>query len=167
MAYAFARDGGLPWSRALRWVCPKRRSPPFAIWTVAAASALFTVHTPVYATITAVCTIFLYVSYVVPCALGALAHGKRWTVMGPWDLGSWYRPLSFLSTAGCVCLIVIGMQPPNEKSIWVVGGCALALAVLWFAVARHRFPGPPLAKLRSSTGVSEKRGDQNHMPAPR
>ena len=32
MAYAFARDGGLPFSSAVRWVCPRRRSPAVAIW---------------------------------------------------------------------------------------------------------------------------------------
>jgi amino acid transporter len=147
MAFAFARDGGLPFSHALRWVCPKRRSPAVAIWTVAAASILFTIHTPVYATITAVCTIFLYISYVLPTALGAWAYGRTWTAMGPWDLGRCYRPLAILSVAGCVVLIAVGMQPPNERSIWVVGGTALILTAVWFAVARHRFPGPPRAAL--------------------
>ncbi len=147
MAYAFARDGGLPWSRAIRWVCPKRRTPPVAIWSIAAASALFTLYTPVYATITVVCTIFLYLSYVVPAALGARAHGKTWTVMGPWDLGVWYRPMAIVSTVGCTGLIVIGMQPPNQQSIWVVGGGGLVLAIVWFTLERHRFPTPPLAKL--------------------
>ena len=46
MAFAFARDGGLPFSHAVRWVCPKRRSPAVAIWMVAAASALFTIPHP-------------------------------------------------------------------------------------------------------------------------
>ena len=64
------------------------------------ASAAFTLYTPVYATITVVCTIFLYLSYVVPCALGARAHGRSWTIMGPWDLGVWYRPLAIVSTVG-------------------------------------------------------------------
>jgi amino acid transporter len=148
MAFAFARDGGLPWSRRVRWVCPRRRSPPVAIWSAAVASAFFTLYTPVYATITAVSTIFLYASYVVPCALGARAHGKSWTVMGPWDLGAWYRPLAVLSTVGCAGLIVIGVQPPNQKSVWVVGGCGLTLAIVWFLAARHRFTGPPLATLK-------------------
>ena len=79
MAYAFARDGGLPFSPAVRWVCPRRRSPAVAIWGVSAAAVLFTLYTPVYSTITAVCTIFLYVSYVLPTALGARAHGRTWT----------------------------------------------------------------------------------------
>jgi amino acid transporter len=147
MAYAFARDGGLPFSHAVRWVCPKRRSPAVAIWMVAVASLLFTIHTPVYATITAVCTIFLYLSYVVPTALGAWAYGRTWTAMGPWDLGRLYRPLAVLSVVGCVILIIVGMQPPNERSIWVVGGTSLVLAAAWFGIARHRFPGPPQAAL--------------------
>jgi amino acid transporter len=147
MAFAFARDGGLPFSDSVRWVCPKRRSPAVAIWLVAAASLLFTLHTPVYTTITAVCTIFLYISYVLPTALGVWAHSRTWTVMGPWNLGRWYRPLAVLSVAGCVGLIVVGMQPPNQQSAWVVGGAALALALAWFGIARRRFRGPPQAAL--------------------
>ena len=87
MAFAFARDGGLPFAEAVRWVCPRRRTPAVAIWMVAATSILFTIHTPVYATITAVCTIFLYISYVLPTTLGIWAYRRTWTVMGPWDLG--------------------------------------------------------------------------------
>ena len=71
MAFAFARDGGMPFvSTSLRWVCPRRQSPAVAIWAVAGAAVLFTLYTPVYSTITAVCTIFLYLSYVIPTALG-------------------------------------------------------------------------------------------------
>jgi amino acid transporter len=147
MAYAFARDGGLPYSAAVRWVCPRRRSPVVAIWAVAAVSVVFTLHTPVYSTITAVCTIFLYVSYVLPTALGAWAHGRTWTTMGSWDLGRWYRPLAVLSATGCAALIAIGMQPPNERSAWVVGAFAIALAAAWFGGAKRRFPGPPQTAL--------------------
>jgi amino acid transporter len=144
MAFAFARDGGLPFSKAVRWVCPKRRSPAVAIWLTSTAAVLFTVYTPVYSTITAVCTILLYLSYVLPSVLGALAYGKTWTAMGPWRLGRWYRPMAWLSALGCGGLIVIGMQPPNERSLWVVGGMAVVLAVAWFAGERRRFPGPPV-----------------------
>jgi amino acid transporter len=143
MAYAFARDGGLPFSPAVRWVCPRRRSPAIAVWTVAAAAVLFTLYTPVYSTITAVCTIFLYVSYVMPIVLGARAHGRTWTTMGPWHLGRWFRPLAWLSAAGCLALIAIGLYPPNERSIWVVGGMALLLFLIWIGGERYRFPGPP------------------------
>jgi amino acid transporter len=143
MAFAFARDGGLPWSAQVRWVCPQRRSPAVAIWAVAIASVVFTIYTPVYATITAVCTIFLYISYVVPIALGAWAYGQSWTAMGPWDLGRWYRPLAWASVTGCVGLILIAMQPPHRQSAWVVAATMIALSITWFSVSRRKFHGPP------------------------
>ncbi|MCI0358843.1 MAG: amino acid permease [Planctomycetaceae bacterium] len=142
MVYAFARDGGLP--VALRRVCPRFRTPDVAIWTVAVTAFLFTVYTPVYSTITAVCTIFLYISYVLPSALGLAAYGRSWTRMGPWDLGPWFRPLAGASVLGCLGLIVIGMQPPNEKALWVVSGSLAVLSAAWLLVVRHRFAGPPL-----------------------
>jgi hypothetical protein len=52
-----------------------------------------------------------------------------------------------VSVIGCGGLIVIGMQPPNEKAVYVVAGMTLVLAVLWFAVARRQFPGPPQSAL--------------------
>jgi amino acid transporter len=162
MAFAFARDGGLPFSPAVRWVCPRRRSPAVAVWTVAAAAVLFTLYTPVYSTITAVCTIFLYVSYVLPIILGARAHGRTWTKMGPWHLGPWFRPLAWASAAGCLALIGIGMHPPNERSIWVVGGLALLLLVIWIGSERYRFPGPPHL-VDIGTGV-RLRGSEGRSP---
>lgn len=145
--FAFARDGGLLFASSVAWVCPRRRSPIVAIWTVSLASILFTVHTPLYATITAVCTIFLYISYVLPTALGIWAFGRSWTAMGPWDLGWLYRPLAVLSVVGCLVLIFIGMQPPNERSVWVIGSMILTLGIVWFGSARYHFPGPPAAAL--------------------
>ncbi|WP_165065433.1 amino acid permease [Paludisphaera rhizosphaerae] len=150
MAFAFARDGGLPFSHSVRWVCPKRRSPAVAIWVTSTAAVLFTLYTPVYSTITAVCTIFLYLSYVLPNILGARAYGKTWTTMGPWSLGRWYKPLAWLSVLGCIGLIGVGMQPPNDRSIWVVGAMALVLAMVWFSGERHRFPGPPILRERTA-----------------
>jgi amino acid transporter len=143
MAYAFARDGGMPFSRVVRWVCPRRRSPAVAVWSVSAAAVLFTLYTPVYSTITAVCTILLYISYALPTALGARAHGRTWTTMGPWHLGAWFQPLAWVSVAGCLALIGIGVQPPNERAIWVVGGMAVVLGLVWIGGERSRFPGPP------------------------
>jgi amino acid transporter len=154
IAYAFARDGGLPASSALRRVSDRYRTPTLAIWTVAAAATLSTVYTPVYETMAAVAAIFLYISYVLPTALGLATHGKRWTVMGPWNLGRWYRPLAAVSVIGCLGLIAIGMHPPNEKSVWIVGGVLVLLAVLWFAGVKSRFAGPSEALRRATSSRS-------------
>jgi amino acid transporter len=143
MAFAFARDGGLPAAHAWRWVSPVHRTPVVAIWGTAGLSLLFTLSTPIYATITAVCTLFLYISYVLPTAIGAWAYGRTWTRMGPWDLGGWYRPLACVGVFGCALLIAIGMQPPYERAAWIVGGSLVALAIAWFAGVGRRFRGPP------------------------
>jgi amino acid transporter len=153
LAYAFARDGLLPLSHRLKVVSERYRTPTFAIWTVALGAALATVYTPVYEIMAAAAAILLYVSYVLPTALGLVAYGRRWTVMGPWDLGRWYRPLAALSVLGCVALVVIGVQPPNEKTAWILGGALLALAVFWFGGARRRFAGPPEALLAHASQV--------------
>ena len=143
MAFAFARDGGMPFHAAVRWVSPRFQTPPVAVWGVAVAAVAFTAYTPVYTTITAVCVIFLYVSYVVPTAIGLLAHGRTWTAFGPWTLGVWFRPLAVVSVAACAGLIVIGVQPPNDQAAYVVAGMVALLTAGWFGHARRRFPGPP------------------------
>ena len=140
MAYAFARDGGLPWSRFVRRVSPRFRTPTVAIWTVGIVSVLFTIHTPVYSTIAAVCVIFLYISYVLPTGLGLLAYGRTWAAMGPWQIGRWYRPLAVVCVLGCGGLIAIGMQPPNEKAAYVVLAMVALLLIGWFSMARQHSP---------------------------
>ena len=145
IAYAFARDGGMPASGAMSRVSDRYRTPTIAIWAVAVAAALATVYTPIYETMAAVAAILLYISYVLPTALGLVAYGRRWTTMGPWNLGRWYRPLAAVSVVGCLGLIVIGMHPPNEKGVWIIGGVLLALWVAWMAGIKDRFHGPPEA----------------------
>jgi amino acid transporter len=143
MAYAFARDGGLPFSSALRRVSAEHRTPVHAIWATALLSIVFTVYTPVYSTIAAVCTIFLYLSYVIPTALGFFAWGRTWTAMGPWGLGRWYRPVALVAVVFSGLLIVVGVQPPNDKALWILVGAVAVLAVAWFGWERRRFGGPP------------------------
>jgi amino acid transporter len=145
MAFAFARDGGLPLAGSIRWVSPRFRTPSRAIWLVATVAWLFTLGAKFYETIAAVCIIFLYVSYVLPTALGAIAFGRSWTKMGPFALGRWFRPLAGLSVIGCSVLIGVGVLPPNQRSGQVVGATLASMVVAWFLVERRRFAGPPLS----------------------
>jgi amino acid transporter len=144
MMFAFARDGGLPFSQALRRVSPVYRTPSTAIWAVAILAILFTVYSPVYLTITAAATAFLYTAYVLPTALGLFAHGRTWTRMGPWDLGRWYRPLVVLSVLGWSVVMAVCMHPPNQKAAWFMGSALLVMAVVWYGFERRRFRGPRL-----------------------
>lgn len=143
MAYAFARDGGLPCSRLLAKISHDTRVPVAGIWTVSMVSVLFTLWTPVYATITSVCTILLYLSYVVPLFLAARALGRTWTELGPFQLGIWFKPAAMVSVTGCAGLVAIGVQPPNEQALVVLGALMVVLVICWFMVAARTFKGPP------------------------
>ena len=142
MTYAFARDGGLPFSNFLRAVNPNTKSPSVAVWLSAITSAVFTIFVP-YSAIAAICVVLLYISYVLPTAAGFFAIGRTWKRMGPWHLGEWYRPLAAIAVLGCLFLIVVGVQPPNQQAIWIIGGIVVLLFVIWFGLERKRFKGPP------------------------
>ena len=153
MIFAFARDGGLPASKSLRSVSKTFRTPATAIWVASILAVLFTIYTPVYTTIAAVCTMFLYISYVIPITAGLIAYRRTWTKMGPFDLGALYPVLAVLSIIGCAVLLFIGVQPPNDQALTVTIGVLILTVVVWFGLERRRFQGPPtgdrVAKLQA------------------
>ena len=100
-----------------------------------------------YETIAAVCAVFLYLSYVIPVAAGAWAHGRTWTRFGPFQLGRAFKPLAVLASLGCLFLLVIGVQPPNQQALPILLGSAAVMALIWFGSERRRFKGPPGGRL--------------------
>src|SRR5262249_27081737 len=79
MIFAFARDGGFPASKFLRFVSPAHRTPVNAIWVGTVLAFLSTIYTPQFWTLASGCAIFLYLSYAAPVGAGLLAEGKTWT----------------------------------------------------------------------------------------
>lgn len=144
MVYAFARDGGLPLSSHLRQVSARYLTPVKAIWTVAILSVGFASFSKVYSTIAVVCTIFLYISYVLPIALGLSAYKRTWTKMGPWDIGGFFRLAATMSVIGCSGLILIGVQPPNELALYLIVGFLVITGLIWYLFEERRFQGPPV-----------------------
>jgi amino acid transporter len=147
MIFAFARDGGLPGSGALRKVSPTHRTPVAAIWTAAVLAVLFTAETSVYSTIVSVTVIFLYISYGVPIALGLFAYGKTWTRMGPWNMGAWFKVVAVLCILIDVLIFYVGVQPPNDKALWITVVFLAVTAAVWFGLERRRFQGPPVGEM--------------------
>lgn len=170
MTYAFARDGGLPASDKLKRVSHRFRTPATAIWVVSLLSVAFTIYTPVYSTITAVCVIFLYISYGLPIALGFVAFGRTWTKMGPWSIGSAYRIVALICVLWCACLVYIGIQPPNDKATWIILGAITLTAIVWFAHERQHFVGPPSGLLtmerQNEIAAAEKAVGESNAPSP-
>lgn len=145
MAFAFARDGGLPFSYFFKQVSPKTQVPANAIFLVCITAILFTLYSHLYDTIAAAATILLYLSYMLPILAGFFVHGRSWKNMGPWHLGIWFKPMALLSTIASVGIVCIGIQPPNEKAGYAVLAITIFLVAFWFIFARHRFQGPPIS----------------------
>jgi amino acid transporter len=118
-----------------------------AIWVGAILAVLFTAETSVYSTIVSVTVIFLYISYGVPIVLGLIAYKKTWTKMGPWDIGGWYRIVAVLCIAIDVLIFYIGVQPPNDKALWITIIFLAVTLVIWFALEQRRFQGPPIGDM--------------------
>lgn len=153
LTWAMARDGGLPWARRLRRI-GTHKTPSVAIWTAAAVAVCFALFLP-YAAIAAVSAVFFYIAYALPTACGLLTYGA-WPRVGPWHLGRWYPPLAVASVLGCAGLIVLGMQPPNQVVLWVLGAMVLALFALWFGYFRLYFRDEVTRALRNLAAFRDR-----------
>ena len=109
-----------------------------------ALSIAFTIYAPVYTTIAAVCVIFLYVSYALPIAAGLLSFRRRWTTMGPFDIGAAFPVVAGLCIVAAAALLYIGTRPPNDQALTVTAGVIVLAVLVWFGLERRRFAGPPI-----------------------
>jgi amino acid transporter len=133
MLYAFSRDGGIPFfSGGLRKVSRQYRTPANAIWTAAVFSVVATLYGDAFVVLSTGCAVFLYVSYAMPIAAGLVGEGKWWTKKGPFNLCGLSRLVALLAVIGCILLIVVGVQPPNEKVGYLLAVGVLVLLTIWF-----------------------------------
>lgn len=160
MIFAFARDGGLPASNALKKVHARFRTPVAAIWTGAIISILFTLYTPAYATIVSVTVIFIFISYGLPIIAGLYAYGRTWTQMGPWDMGPAFRVVGVLTIFAITLIFYLGVQPPNDAALNITLAFLALTAVVWFGFEKRRFKGPPVgeevARRQAEIAAAEK-----------
>lgn len=143
MMYAFARDDGLPFSKALSNVSVAHRVPTVSIWVSAALAFLSCLYGGAFIVLAAGCAVFLYISYIMPVAAGIFAEGKTWKEKGPFDLGALSKPIAILAILGGVVLVWVGFQPPNQLVGYLIVGLLVFLTILWFASERTRFEGVP------------------------
>ena len=146
MTYAFARDDGLPASRYLKSISPKYRTPVHAIWASAVLAVGFTAFAGAYSVAVAVTSIAIYLSYAMPIAAGLLAYGRSWQKMGPWDMGPLFRVVAALCIAIAGVIFYVGVQPPNDFALKVLGAIGVLTLLAWFGIERRRFKGPPIGE---------------------
>jgi amino acid transporter len=160
--YAFSRDRGMPGWWLFRRL-NRQRVPLYAVIGVSVAALIITipaywgnkVGVPwAYFAITAICTVGLYIAYVIPVYL-RLRRGDRFEP-GPWNLGRHYRWVN-IGALFFVALVIYSLDIPtvpggvpwkdefewtsvNYSPLVLVVG--LLVAIWWIVDARKRYRGP-------------------------
>ncbi len=161
MMYAFARDGGLPASSTLSKVNRQHRTPGAAIWVGGVLSVIATLYGGAFLVLSTGCAVFLYLSYLMPIAAAMRAEmAGNWKNKGPFNLGGASIPVAALAIIGCTVLIFAGVQPPQEKVFYLIIFMIVVMIVLWFALIKNSFQGPPMGdeitKRQAAIAAQEK-----------
>ncbi|WP_018131022.1 amino acid permease [Effusibacillus pohliae] len=174
MMYAFSRDKGMPGSSHWAQISRKYRTPAKAIWLAVVLSfalALFdyivksvnpdTSYTTL-AFLTAVSVVGLYVSYGIPIFLKLRAEAKGVFLpkhYGPWNLGSWSKPVNAISLLWIVFISVIMVIPPNENALYALIGMFVLLLVMDFGYYKRHFAGPQAALATSQEEIRRREAE--------
>jgi amino acid transporter len=143
MLYAFARDGGLPFSKRLATVDARFQSPVVAVWVSVGMALALSVLTQVYSVMAALSTIALYASYVLPIGCALWARRVGWPRTGPWSLGRFGPVVNVIAIAWVAFIVVLLSLPPNELAGRTFAATVGLLLITWFAGVRRVFKGPP------------------------
>jgi amino acid transporter len=150
MFFAFARDDGMPFSSAFRYIHPKLRTPIKSILITSVLAVLTCMYAAAYFVVTSISTITLYIAYNIPVFLNVrnkLMKKGTFTTKenAPWNLKSWGPLLNVIAVVYTIFICIVLLLPPNELVLWSMVGFAVILVVYWFVWARKNFTGPKAA----------------------
>ncbi len=145
--FAFSRDGGLPFSAALRRVSARHKSPIIAVaFAVCLPSALVFAlfwQANVFLAVSSLATTALYVSYGTPIALGLVARVRgRWQKRGPFHTGVLGVPIAALAVMWSLAVVVVFALPPNINFGFALLAVCVTIVVAYPIAVRGRFQGP-------------------------
>ncbi|GJE87259.1 APC amino acid permease [Phanerochaete sordida] len=153
--FAFARDGGLPFSRALYRMNAYTRTPVTCVW--ASVLVAFVLGLLAFAGPTAINAIFslpvigLYLAFMIPI-IARFVGGRPWAA-GPFNLGAWGLPVGIVAVVWQAFNIVV-VSFPSEPSVTsdtmnytaAVSGGWIILCLVYFFFPRYGgmywFEGP-------------------------
>ncbi|XP_049403974.1 amino-acid permease BAT1 homolog isoform X2 [Solanum stenotomum] len=152
MAYAFSRDGAMPYSSFWHKV-NKHEVPLNAVWTsafIAFCMALTSLGSLVaFQAMTSIATIGLYIAYALPILFRVTLARKSFTP-GPFNLGSYGIVVGWVAVFWVALISVLFSLPVaypitdqtlNYTPV-AVGGLVILVVSSWIFSARHWFKGP-------------------------
>ncbi|KAJ6083398.1 hypothetical protein N7467_007533 [Penicillium canescens] len=176
MAYAFARDDALPFSKFLSKVNPHTHTPVNAVWFVVifsislnciaigstqTATAIFNITAPA-----------LDLSYVSVILAHQLYKSKVKFIEGPFTLGRWGTPINYVAVIWVLFISTILFFPPqlpvtpaNMNYAICVGGFIAAFAMVWWWVAaRGKYTGPQTNDIIQEIPTEDNDDDDGEEP---
>lgn len=118
------QDSGIP--KWFDYVDPRTQSPLRTVWLAVVLSFILCLpalgSTVAYVAVTSIATIGLYISYVIPIAVGvAFDQGRFKAVRGPFHLGKFSRPCAIIATGYVAFITVVfclpTVTPGTSKSL--------------------------------------------------
>ena len=178
MIYAFARDGALPGSTFWHRINKRTRTPTNSIWLATGGAFLLGVpylYSPVaYAAVISIAVIGLYLAYGIPIFL-RLRAGSSFQP-GPWNLGSWGRPVAMVAVAWIAFISILFVLPQVAPvtiltfnyAIVAVGAVVIYSGGYWMLSARNWFTGPKVQGTGAELVAIERGlgGGEAVAPAP-
>jgi amino acid transporter len=150
MFFAFARDDGMPFSAAFRYIHPTLRTPVKSILITSVLAVLVCMYSAAYFVVTSISTITLYIAYNIPVYLNVRnKFAKKGTFTtpenAPWNLKSWGPVLNVIAVVYTIFICILLVLPPNELVLWTMVAFIVVLVIYWFAWAQKNFTGPKAA----------------------
>lgn len=148
MVYAFARDGGLPFSKFWAKINDAHQTPSNAIWGLFVFALGIALSMSAYSAVASMATISLYISYGLPIAARLYTRwkGEKHTI-GPWNLGAMSTAVSIVAVLWVIFICILFILPPNEQAGKIMGGAIAVLLAIWIFSANKNFPGPKIKDL--------------------
>ncbi|MHB1683877.1 MAG: amino acid permease [Bacilli bacterium] len=152
MIYAFARDNGMPFSKVWHKINKETHVPKNAILLAVILAFLLALpalwSTVIYAAVTSISTIGLFVAYAIPVFLRRI-HPERFTP-SVFHLGKWSAFIEWFAVGWVVFICILFMLPTmrpismsNFNFTPLVLLIVFALLIPWYLLSvRHWFKGP-------------------------
>jgi len=165
--FGSARDGALPGARLLARLAGRERLPVNAIGLVAvvAAVVLLLAGSQLYSVLVNMATVGFQIAFAVPVVGAAITRLRGRWVPGPFNLGRWGAPVTYLAALWLIFESVNIVWPrPAEGVPWYLTWAMLLMTALLavaglvvFAVMRGRIAEPLAVRLARENGGEQTR----------
>ncbi|KAM5466591.1 hypothetical protein MauCBS54593_005848 [Microsporum audouinii] len=158
-AWAFARDGGLPFSHIFRKIDRKRSIPLFSIALTGVLNALLGLinigsNVAFSAVVSLVVSGYMSSYVIVICVMIHKRLTKQSIEFGPWNLGRYGLPINIIAVIYTTVTVIFAFFPPtvpvtaeNMNYSPAVYGAVVIFGIVYYVVRGHKtYVGPKLPR---------------------